>query len=75
MPQVAAELFMVPWGHHRYIIDKCSGNADKALFFVRQIIEIYEIHPSLGLEYVTELGRMSFTIALVLGGKVGNICK
>ena len=39
LPQVAAELFMVPWGHHRYIIDKCSDNADKALFFVRQIIE------------------------------------
>lgn len=39
LPQVAADLFMVPWGHHRYIIDKCSDNPAKALFFVRQIIE------------------------------------
>ena len=34
-----AELFVVPWGHHRYIIDKCADNPDKALFFVHQIIE------------------------------------
>ena len=34
LPQVVAELFMVPWGHHRYIIDKCSSNPDKALFFI-----------------------------------------
>lgn len=38
-PQVAAELFMVPWGHHRYIIDKCSANLEKALFFVHQTVE------------------------------------
>ena len=36
---VVAELFMVPWGHHRYIIDKCSSNPDKALFFIHQIVE------------------------------------
>jgi len=39
LPQVVAELFMVPWGHHRYIIDKCSSNPDKALFFIHQIVE------------------------------------
>ncbi len=32
------DLFSIPWGHHRYIIDKCSNDADKALFFVRQTI-------------------------------------
>ena len=26
LPQVVAELFMVPWGHHRYIIDKCTDD-------------------------------------------------
>lgn len=31
LPQVVAELFMVPWGHHRYIIDKCTDDPDKAL--------------------------------------------
>lgn len=39
LPQVVAELFMVPWGHHRYIIDKCTDNPDKALFYVHQIVE------------------------------------
>ena len=38
LPQVVAELFIVPWGHHRYIIDKCADNPNKALFFVHQII-------------------------------------
>lgn len=41
-PQVVDELlkdlFSVPWGHHRFIIDKCHGNAEKALFFVRQTV-------------------------------------
>ena len=39
LPQVVAELFMVPWGHHRYIIDKCSANLEKALFYVHQTVE------------------------------------
>ena len=32
-------LFCIPWGHHVQIIDKCSGNAEKALFFVRKTLE------------------------------------
>ena len=43
LPQVGAkiltDLFSVPWGHHKYIIDKCANNVDKALFFVRQTVE------------------------------------
>jgi len=38
-PQVVDELSSVPWGHHRYIIDKCKDNPDKALFYVRKTIE------------------------------------
>ena len=34
-----ADLFSIPWGHHRYIIDKCSDDPDKALFYVRQTLE------------------------------------
>lgn len=34
-----SDLFSVPWGHHRYIIDKCSDDSDKALFYVRQTLE------------------------------------
>lgn len=41
-PQVVedlyTDLFSIPWGHHRYIIDKCSNDVDKALFFVRQTL-------------------------------------
>ena len=35
-PQLADDLFSIPWGHHRHIIDKCSDNPKKALFFVRK---------------------------------------
>jgi predicted nuclease of restriction endonuclease-like (RecB) superfamily len=33
------QIFSIPWGHHRFIIDKCHGNSLKALFFVQQTIE------------------------------------
>ena len=36
LPQVGAEIFMVPWGHHKVIIDKFSSTPDKALFFVKK---------------------------------------
>lgn len=32
-------LFSIPWDHHRRIIDKCKGDMDKALFFVRKTWE------------------------------------
>lgn len=38
-PQLVDDLCKVPWGHHRYIIDKCKGDADKAIFYVRKTIE------------------------------------
>ncbi len=38
MPQLVAQLFSIPWGHHRYIIDKCK-NVDEALFFVNEVKE------------------------------------
>ena len=33
------DLFSVPWGHHRFIIDKCKGDSQKALFYVHQTVE------------------------------------
>lgn len=43
VPQVEAQinedLFSVPWGHHKCIMDKCKGNVDKALFYVHQTVE------------------------------------
>lgn len=38
-PQLADDLFSIPWGHHRYIIDKCSNNPKKAIFFIRKTLE------------------------------------
>lgn len=43
-PQVVDDLegnniFYIPWGHQRVILDKCKGNPEKALFFVNQVIQ------------------------------------
>ncbi len=32
------ELFSIPWGHHRVIIDKYKGDKDRAIFFVKKTI-------------------------------------
>ncbi len=37
--EMQALISAVPWGHHKYIMDKCQGNTDKALFYVRQTVE------------------------------------
>ena len=44
LPQLAAnlsgeELFSVPWGHHRLIIDRCKEDTSKAAFFVKKILQ------------------------------------
>ena len=39
LPQLVAKLVQVPWGHHRFIIDKCGGDRGKALFYVSRTIE------------------------------------
>lgn len=33
------EIFSIPWFHQQRIIDKCKGDAKKALFFVRKVIQ------------------------------------
>ena len=43
-PQVVGELqesaiWRIPWGHHRYIIDKCFNEPEKAMFFVQKTLE------------------------------------
>ena len=37
-PQVAGKLVMVPWGHHRIIIDKCK-TIEKCLFYIMTTVE------------------------------------
>ena len=39
LPQVVAELFCLPWGHIRLLIDKCENNPQKALFYMQQTLE------------------------------------
>lgn len=39
LPQAEANLFAIPWGHHKYIIDRYSNNPEKAFFFVQKTIE------------------------------------
>ncbi len=36
---LSEKIFSIPWGHHRFIMDKCKDNPEKALFFVQQTIE------------------------------------
>lgn len=39
MPRVGEQIFMIPWNHIKYILDKCGGNQAKALFYVRETIK------------------------------------
>ena len=32
-------IWCIPWGHHRFIIDRCINQPEKAMFFVRKTIE------------------------------------
>jgi len=37
--QIQKDIFSVPWGHHRFIMDKCKDIPKKALFFVHQTVQ------------------------------------
>lgn len=37
--QIQNDLFSVPWGHHRVIIDKFKEQPEKAMFFVHQTVK------------------------------------
>lgn len=38
MPQVGSVIFMVPWNHVKYIIDKCGEDPQKALFYMQETV-------------------------------------
>ena len=38
LPQLVAQLSFVPWGHHRFIIDKCR-DSKTALFYINETIK------------------------------------
>lgn len=37
--QIQNDIFSVPWGHHMLLIDKCSDNPKKAIFFIHNTVE------------------------------------
>lgn len=37
--QIEDDIFAIPWGHHKLIMDKCKDDRGKAIFFVRKTIE------------------------------------
>ena len=37
--QKIPEIFCIPWGHHKLILDKVKGDVTKALFYIGQTIE------------------------------------
>ncbi len=37
--QTLLQLFCVPWGHHKLIMDKCFSAPNKALFYIRKTVE------------------------------------
>lgn len=37
--QLEEMLFSIPWGHHRYLMDRYSKEPAKALFYVRKTME------------------------------------
>lgn len=39
LPQLGAELFHIPWGHVKLLIDRCKNDKKKAIFFLRKTIE------------------------------------
>lgn len=38
LQQLVEELARIPWGHHVRIIDRCDGDRDRALFYVRKTL-------------------------------------
>lgn len=60
-PQVGAQIdknivFMIPWGHHKVIMDKCKEDQQKALFFVQKALENNGF-AFVGREYRIEIGK------------------
>ena len=39
LPQVGAEIYAIPWGHIKLIVDKCKDEPEKAMFFVDEVIK------------------------------------
>ncbi|MDE6268527.1 MAG: PDDEXK nuclease domain-containing protein [Muribaculaceae bacterium] len=38
-PQVVADLFRIPWGHHRLLIDKFFNEPETALFYIEETVK------------------------------------
>ena len=41
LPQVGAEIYAIPWGHIKVIVDKCKGNPEKAISNFKTTLPAY----------------------------------
>ena len=37
--EILIRFFSIPWGHQRYIMDRCEGDLNKAFFFISKTLE------------------------------------
>lgn len=51
-PQVGAEIYAIPLGHIKLIVDKCKDNPEKALFFVDEVIKEFKSVILVGLAHI-----------------------
>ena len=73
------ELFSIPWGHIRLIIDKCKGDSSKALFYARKTLENNWSRAMLGNFLKTDLyerqGKAVSNFAAVLPAPQGDLAQ
>lgn len=48
-PQAGAQIFLIPWNHLKYIMDKSKGNKSKAIFYVNETIKNNWSRDTLGI--------------------------
>ena len=74
-----APLFSIPWGHIRFIIDKCKGDTSKALFYARKTLENNWSRAMLGNFLKTDLyerqGKAVSNFAATLPAPQGDLAQ
>lgn len=78
-PSWGEELFALPWGHIRLLVEKCKGDTDKALFYARKTLENSWSRATLGNFLKTDLyerqGRAVSNFGAVLPAPQGDLAQ
>ena len=73
------ELFSIPWGHVRLLIDKCKGDGNKALFYAQKTLENNWSRAMLGNFIETDLyerqGKAVSNFAATLPAPQGDLAQ